>query len=223
MNASEFKKLVTNHFSPNIRKLGWKGSGFNFRKIEENHIINLFGIQGNWMGGSVCCETAIDFDFFSNLSGKKDINKLTYASCLIRERLTPSGIGDYHWEFSQNEEENILSIKEILQSFETHGTNFFKNFKNFPHPFDKIKPIDLKNDSNYKVLGKYFIYNQIEFARLLKDINILLGNKSIAQEFSDFGIQELNKFAKMRLVGRKTKSYREAENLIEIRKIALSI
>src|SRR5438270_411322 len=30
MNASEFKKLVNQHFSPNIRQLGWKGSGFTF-------------------------------------------------------------------------------------------------------------------------------------------------------------------------------------------------
>ncbi|WP_350289131.1 DUF4304 domain-containing protein [uncultured Croceitalea sp.] len=69
MNASEFRKLVAKHFSPKIRELGWKGSGFHFRKQPENHIGNLCGIQGSWYGGSVCCETAIYFDFIPDLAG----------------------------------------------------------------------------------------------------------------------------------------------------------
>lgn len=67
MNASEFKKLVNKGFAPPIRQLGWKGSGFHFYQTNPNHVVNIFGLQGTWMGGSVCCETAIHFDFYSGL------------------------------------------------------------------------------------------------------------------------------------------------------------
>lgn len=216
MNAAEFKKLVTEHFSPKIRELGWKGSGFQFRKIPENHIGNLFGIQGSWNGGSVCCETAIHFDFMPDLAGL-NFDKSTYASSLIRKRLSPNGDGDYHWNFSNNREENIESINSIWNAFEKHGTKFYNDFADFPHPFDKIKPIDIQTSENYKILGKYYVGNDIELANLLKEINLLLGNKIIAKEFSKIGIAGVNKLGEKLLIGRKTKSYRETERYLEMK------
>ncbi|MBS1564259.1 MAG: DUF4304 domain-containing protein, partial [Bacteroidetes bacterium] len=104
MNASAFRKLVNKHFGPSVKEIGWKGNGFHFYKQESNHIVNIFGIQGSWMGGSVCCETAIHFDFIPALAGAEiDISKTTYSQCLIRKRLTPTGDGDYHWWFEDTE------------------------------------------------------------------------------------------------------------------------
>ncbi|WP_100616373.1 DUF4304 domain-containing protein [Confluentibacter citreus] len=215
MNATEFRKLVTEHFSPKIRELGWKGSGFHFRKMNENHIGNIFGLQGSWYGGSVCCETAIYFDFMPDLAGLS-FEKSTYASCLIRKRLSPKGEGDYHWNFSNDLEKNIESVKSIWKAFEQHGIKFYEDFADFPHPFDKIKPIDLINSDNYRIHGKYYVGNHIELANLLKDINILLGRREIAKEFSVIGINRANNLANRLLVGRKTKTYRESERFIEM-------
>ena len=215
MNASEFKKLVAKYFSPKIRELGWKGSGFHFRKKPDNHIGNLFGIQGSWYGGSVCCETAIHFDFMPDLAGL-DFEKSTYASSLIRKRLTPNGDGDYHWSFSNNLEQNIESVKSIWNAFEKHGINFYDDFSAFPYPFDKIKPKDLRKDENYRILGKYYVRNYIELANLLKEVNIILDRKEMAIEFSEIGIERINKLSERLLIGRKTKTYRESERFIEM-------
>lgn len=215
MNASEFRKLVAKNFSPKIRELGWKGSGFHFRKKPENHIGNLFGIQGSWYGGSVCCETAIHFDFMPDLAGL-NFEKSTYASSLIRKRLSPNGDGDYHWSFSNNLEKNIESVESIWNAFEKHGISFYDDFSNFPNPFDKIKPKDLRKDENYRILGKYYVGNYIELANLLKEVNIILDRKEMAMEFSKIGIERINKLSDRLLVGRKTKSYRESERFIEM-------
>ncbi|MFD0837224.1 DUF4304 domain-containing protein [Mariniflexile aquimaris] len=214
MNAAEFRKLVAEHFSPKIRELGWKGSGFHFRKNPENHIGNLFGIQGSWYGGSVCCETAIHFDFMLDMAGLT-FDKITYASSLIRKRLSPKGEGDYHWNFSNDLKKNIESVNSIWDSFEKHGTRFYNDFANFPQPFDKIKPTDLRNSNNYKILGKYYVGNSIELANLLKEVNLLIGNQAQAREFSEIGIEGVNELGKRLLVGKKTKSYRETERFIE--------
>lgn len=195
MDAAGFKKLVTKHFAPKIREFGWKGSGFHFRKVEDNHIVKIFGFQGAWFGGSVCCETAIHFDFIPDLAQDKiDINKITYASCLIRKRLSPKGVGDYHWNFKSSEEENIKSINQIWESFEKYGTKFYDSFDSFPKPFDTIKVKDLKK-RNFRLLNDCFIPNMIEFAWILKEINLKIGKYEIAQEFADYGLVEANKWA----------------------------
>jgi hypothetical protein len=196
MDAAGFKKLVTKHFAPKIRELGWKGSGFHFRKVEDNHIVKVFGFQGAWYGGSVCCETAIHFDFIPDLAQDNvDVNKITYASCLIRERLSPKGDGDYHWNFRDSEADNIESINQIWESFEKHGTRFYNSFNDFPNPFDKIKVKDLKK-RNYRLIKNCFISNMIEFAWILKEINLKIGKYNNAQEFADYGLDEANKWAK---------------------------
>jgi hypothetical protein len=165
MNASDFKKLANKHLAPNIRQLGWKGSGFYFYQQNPNHVVNIFGIQGSWFGGSVCCETAIHFDFLKDLSHNEiDISKTTYASCIIRKRLSPKGDGDHHWTFRDKEEENLKSLSQIWDAFITHGMTFYNDFANFPYPFDTIEPEDLRQNNNYRILNKYYLNNQIHFA-----------------------------------------------------------
>ena len=189
MNASEFKKLVNKHFSPNIRELGWKGSGFHFYQQNPNHVVNIFGMQGSWLGGSVCCETAINFDFLRDLAHKEiAINKKTYASCLIRERLSFRGEGDWHWRFSNKEENNLNSINQIWEAFKTYGLKFYNDFANFPYPFDIIRPEDVSTKDHYQILNKYSIPNRIHFAWLLKEINLFIGKKELANQFAEFGM-----------------------------------
>ena len=184
MNAAEFKKLVTQHFAPRIRSLGWKGSGFHFRKQEENHVVRVFGFQGSWYGGSVCCETAVHFDFIPDLAGRH-FSKTTHASCLFRKRLTPNGQGDYHWDFHDEEELNTTSINQIWDSFERVGLEFYKSFNEFPEPFDSVSPEDFLKTS-HDVLGEYHISNDSLYALwLFKEINLFLGHPQKAKKFAE--------------------------------------
>jgi hypothetical protein len=210
MNANDFKKLINKDFSPNIRQLGWKGSGFHFYQSNANHIVNIFGIQGSWSGGSVCCETAIHFDFIPDLAHKEiDISKTTYASCVIRNRLSPTGDGDYHWKFRDNAEDNIKSVNQIWDTFKIYGLTFYKDFVNFPFPFDAIKLHDLKANNNFKLLGKYYINNSIHFAWLLKEINLFIGRQQIAKEFSGYGLDQAIANAEMMSGFSKSKRAKE--------------
>lgn len=218
MNANEFKKLVNKHFAPNIRQMGWKGSGFNFYKIDVNHVVNIFGLQGAWYGGSVCCETAIHFDFFPDLAHKEiDVSKTTYASCIIRKRLTPKGEGDFHWQFRGKEEDNIISINQIWEAFINHGINFYQDFADFPDPFDKIKPQDLIKNNNYQILNKYYVSNQIHLIWLLKEINMFIGRFEEAKEFAELGIIKALEHAENMLTQFKSKrQQKEIQTYIDI-------
>jgi hypothetical protein len=196
MNSSEFKKLSNKTLATNIRQLGWNGSGFHFYKINPNHVINIFGLQGSWMGGSVCCETAIHFDFITDLGASViDIKKFTYASCIIRQRLSPKGDGDFHWTFKDYEDENLKSINQIWDAFKTYGLRFYSDFESFPKPFDSIKPGDIERSKNYRILNKYYITNQIELVWLLKEINVFIGHKQTANDFAHLGLKMAHKHA----------------------------
>jgi hypothetical protein len=209
MNASEFKKLSTKYLAPKLREKGWKGSGFNFYKPTDNHIIQILGIQGSWYGGSVCCETAIHFDFLPDLSGKTEPSKISYASCLVRQRLSPKGIGDYHWTFKNNEDENIKSLNQLFEALENYGLKFYKDFENFPHPFDKIQPKMFLNNSRVVLLNKYYINSEFDFIWLLKEINLKINRPEIAKEFSIIGIDKATKYYEKLIDEAKSKKQKE--------------
>jgi len=224
MNAIEFKKLSTKYLAPKLRDKGWKGSGFNFYRTTENNIVQIFGIQGAWYGGSVCCETAVHFDFLPDLAGNSELSKISFASCLIRERLSPKGKGDYHWHFSGDEKENIKSLELIFESLEKHGSVFYKDFENFPHPFDKIKPSDFKDGARAVVLNKYYIYNEFNFLWLLKEINLKTNKPETAGEFSKIGINKATLFFQNLIGQTKSKKQKQLaqqalDNLIKLLKI----
>jgi hypothetical protein len=216
MNASEFKKLVNKTFATNIRQLGWKGSGFHFYKADPNHVVNIFGLQGSWMGVDICCETAIHFDFIPDLAHSViDVSKTSYASCIIRQRLSPKGVGDYHWAFRDREEENLKSINQIWDSFRTHGLIFYSDFEDFPKPFDSIRPSDIENCKNYRLLGKYYVINHIELVWLLKEINVFIGRNQTAKEFADLGLKMA--LAHADTMARKFKRKKEQDDIQQYR------
>jgi hypothetical protein len=207
MDAAGFRKLVNAHLSPELRKKGWKGSGFHFYHEPGNHVVNIFGIQGSWYGGSVCCETAIHFDFIPDMAQTAvDVPKIRYSSCLIRKRLHPKGEGDYHWNFRDKEEGNILSVRQMLQAFEEHGEKFYRDFKDFPFPFDVITPTDIIANRHYRILNKYHIYNPIHLMWLLKEINLFIGRKTTATQFSAAGLRLTEEHEKTMMATCRSKS-----------------
>lgn len=209
MNAIEFKKLSTKFLAPRLRKKGWKGSGFNFYRTTDNNIIQILGIQGSWHGGSVCCETAIHFDFIPDLAGKTDPSKISYASCLIRQRLSPKGEGDYHWTFRDNEDDNIKSLNQIFEALENYGEKFYQDFNKFPGPFDRIKPNDFLTSKRVVLLDKYNVYNEFNFIWLLKEINLKINRPEIAKQFSEIGIEKASKYYNKQIDETKSKKQKE--------------
>ncbi|MEZ4687965.1 MAG: hypothetical protein R3B47_18445 [Bacteroidia bacterium] len=141
------------------------------------------------------------FDFFPDLAGRH-FSKTTQASCLFRKRLTPSGQGDYHWGFHDNDELNIISINQIWDTFERVGLSFYKDFNEFPKPFDSVTPEDFLNTS-HDVLGQYRISNDSPYALwLFKEINTFLGRPQTASKFAEMVQAKVYDSAKIRS-GRK--------------------
>ncbi|TGN16850.1 DUF4304 domain-containing protein [Leptospira bandrabouensis] len=191
MGAKEFKNLSRLHLSPKLKEMGWNGDGFNFYKTT-NNIIQIFGIYGSWIGGTIYCETAIHFNLIPDLTGNIQPAKIRFNNCLIRERLTRNGFGSSGWKLKEKVEDNISSILQIQNSFEKFGLEFYKEFENFPKPFDSINPEDIQTKRNLKVLEKYYIHNEIYFLWLLLEINCKMKRLNVANQFSQIGLEKVN-------------------------------
>ncbi len=213
MNAGEFKKLSTKFLAPKLREKGWKGSGFNFYRTTNNNVTHILGIQGSWYGGSICCETAIHFDFMPDLAGKTEPSKVSYASCLFRQRLSPKGEGDYHWTFRDNEDDNIKSLNQIFEALENYGEKFYQDFNNFPRPFDSIKPNDFLTNKRVVLLDKYYVHNEFNFILLLKEINLKINRPEIAKQFSEIGMEKAFKYYNKLIDETKSKKQKELTKL----------
>ena len=108
----EFRKQVSNTLSIRMKELGFKGSSFNYR-LDSEHFVFAFGIQANRYGGSFCAEFGIYPKQVVIQSQKMDFNKIRYFDCKVRTRITPRGMVDFWWQYSEMENENIKSVLEV--------------------------------------------------------------------------------------------------------------
>ena len=115
-------------------------------------------------------------------------------------------------KIKKDEEQNIQSLNQIFEVLEEFGEKFFKDFENFPHPFDKIKPNNFINNTRVLVLDKYFIYNEFNFIWALKEINLKIDNLEKAKEFSKIGIEKATKYFQKIINDTKSKKQKELNN-----------
>ena len=62
-NKDEFLQVIKDEFAPRLRDIGFKGSGHNFKRIN-NEIINIINIQVNKYGGSYAVNLGLHLTFY---------------------------------------------------------------------------------------------------------------------------------------------------------------
>jgi hypothetical protein len=143
LKGSEFKKYITKYLSPKLRELGFKGSGFNFRKFAGNyiHTIQFFGDK---YGGRCWVEVGIHLDFLPDSLHKPiEIKKIKTIGCFTRHSLHLEN-GNQMVDYGVDELEAKESIDLIFNIIIKSGIPYFNLFNSFPAPFNNISLVDLK-------------------------------------------------------------------------------
>lgn len=78
-----------------------EGSGFHFRRVNDNQIIDLLMIQMNRDGRSFCIEVGVYFTFMES-PFVTDLKKVKVYDTDIRKRLIPNDEDDYWWDIVNN-------------------------------------------------------------------------------------------------------------------------
>ena len=145
ISSAEFKKHISKTLSEQLRQLGFKGSGFDYRLDTENFIFVL-GIQASQYGGQCCAEYAFQPKVIDN-NGFQDIDfaKIKYYACEFRARLHRPTKGDTWWKYTDNEQSNQLIANEIVELVKTIFLPIIVLMQEDPNPLDKIEITDLDN------------------------------------------------------------------------------
>ena len=127
IKSAEFKKIVSKHIAPRLRELGWKGSGFHFKRIHDDYpFIDLIGFQVNNYGGTFCVEIGVHPIFLKeSWEGEYDLKKLTHASLDIRKRLTPNNEYDYWWDIGFDEASSLKTLEIFWNVFLDKTIHYF--------------------------------------------------------------------------------------------------
>lgn len=189
MNAAEFKKLMKVYFAPILRKYGFIGSGFNYKKITDNHYIYAVQIQSNKYGEGCWIELGVTTDFLPNTVGFTiDSKKITPLDCEFRKRLDP-GINDSMWLFGETEEEAKQATVHMANEFERNGLSYFGQFIDFPKPLSQITIEDIVNES--PALKSLEPPLDLRLAMTIARVHTFLGNKREAIKFCEWGLKNI--------------------------------
>ncbi|MBL4844786.1 MAG: hypothetical protein JKY65_04600 [Planctomycetes bacterium] len=113
LRSADFRKLVTRHFAPKIRTLGWTGSGFHYRfQHSEFPLLFLLGFRG-FSGGETF---VVEYGFYplisyTNEGRPQDPKKLKVANCWFSKGL-PS-----ERRFGASESEGLSSAEACWKDF----------------------------------------------------------------------------------------------------------
>ena len=194
-STSEFKKSVTTHFAPNIRKLGFKGTGFLYKKVNE-HYTNVIQFEAyKRLGGAVRMLLGVYFqhmDFIGvPIIERLPVNKVRVYDCDICFFLSPHSSGQW-WTYAETLEGNRDVIYKIWNMFLLIGIPFFDEFENYPKPFTQISLNDLKNVDTSKLWLRYDV-PIIRLLYIIVQVEIQQGNLTKAKMIADYALFLLKK------------------------------
>lgn len=190
VSAAEFKKDISKVFGSEMRRMGFKGSGFNFRR-ESDDFLFVIGIQGSNWGPSCCVEfgvqpKAIRTNGFSDI----DFKKLKYYQCELRTRLSPMPPGDHWWSYSADPIDNVntaLRIAGVIEEQALPTVRFLEENAGVLKTIDVADLVEpaghLTKKLNIPGLGT----TKLRLAWVLALINEN-ENLNKAKEFAEFGL-----------------------------------
>lgn len=185
---SEFFAELRETFAPELRRLGFKGSGQNFRRVR-GEIINVVNIQGHKYGGKVAVNLGLHMDFLPKLFSSEwpDLTKLREYDCEFRTRLTPKGRFDYWWKYEGLLRNPSKSAAHLLKTYLNYGEPQFTKFDTTEKIAQSISPNEIAAGRDLKIWGPVAsVHAALTFAL----INQHLGNLAIAREFAQAGLAD---------------------------------
>ncbi|MCJ8288820.1 MAG: DUF4304 domain-containing protein [Crocinitomicaceae bacterium] len=126
ISSKEFKVAVKEYFAPQLRKEGWKGTGFDFYK-NESPLFYVLSFIPNKYGGSFYIEIGIHYSFITDIEGLQfNSKKLKTYELDFRRRLKDED-NNVEWQYPSDIESCSDILDQIWGTLETDGTCFFHN------------------------------------------------------------------------------------------------
>ena len=187
----EFFGLIRDEFAPELRSLGFKGSGQNFRRMRDD-VVNTINIQGNKYGGSVAVNLGLHLTFLPVCwSGEvPDMSKIREVDCEFRNRLAPKGRTDYWWKYDGLFHVPSKKVAHLMSTYKNRGEAQFKEFDSVEKIANMLRPNEITTDGSLKLFG---YVTAVRGALVMARVNRHIGKLELAREFAQAGLRNLGK------------------------------
>ncbi len=194
MNPDDKKKFfeyLRDEFAPELRKIGFKGSGRHFRRIN-GEIINAVWIQGDKYGKGCAVNLGLHLTFLpvSWQDELPDILKVKEIDCEFRTRLSPKNKGDYWWKYGGLLHSPSKSARHLIQTYLDWGEPLFKSYASVDEIGKMFTPAQLRDGNYFEGFGGT---TMPRIALVLARIQLHLDNRAMAREYALLGIERLGR------------------------------
>lgn len=190
ITTADFRKQIAKPFGGELRKYGFKGTGLEYFKETEEYLITVYIEPSRW-GGSCRARFALhpkqvnkDYD------GEKDLTKLKVYQYEFKMSLSPES-GGINWDYSEDEEENLITIENILKTIKSIAFPIIEKFTITPSVLDLFEITDMAtfHDSCLKKIGVYIATTDHRFAWAMALI-YEHKNPEKAKQFAEWGLSQ---------------------------------
>ena len=193
ITTAEFKKQIGKAFGNEMRKLGFKGTGFDYNKETDNFLYTVF-IEGSRWGGQCTVGAAVHpKQIDRNSGGIIDLRKLKIYDYEFKLSLWDYARGDW-WEYSDSLENNIDILNKIVERIKDKAIPTFNLFEASPNILDEFEVSDLDNFHQVFIrkTGLAIATTEIRFAWAMTLI-FEKSNPTKAKQFAKYGYTKLSK------------------------------
>jgi hypothetical protein len=191
ITTAEFKKQVGKTFGSEMRKLGFKGSGFDYHRETDDYLFAIW-IESRW-GGS--CSTGLAIhpkQVDKNSEGKLNLEKLKIHEHEFKLSLSGRGRSD-RWEYSDEKEQNEKTINEIVVYIKEKALPVMELFTAKPSILDRFNVSELKSFHNNftRKTGTSIATTELRFSWAM---TLIFENKDSlkARHFAEYGVSQLD-------------------------------
>jgi len=196
-----FNLAVKELLAPGFRRLGFKGSGNNYRR-QRADVIDAINIQSDRYGESFCVNFGLHFTCLPR-GWRKDFPPLSQwkeIDCEFRTRLAPNGQSDYWWSYGGTIAKNKETVWEVQRLYLMEGETLFTQVESSEQFAEKYTLDLLLNRENQTSKLSRWHGNEIRLGLALARIHYHHGNIVGANECAKFALQQIKTSAGVGLI-----------------------
>ncbi len=186
-----FYGLLRDEFAPELRKLGFKGSGINFRRIR-GEVVNTVNIQGNKYGGSSAVNLGLHLSFLPVYWSNEvpEVSKIKAVDCEFRSRLAPKGKHDYWWKYGGLFTSPSKQVSHLIETYQEVGEPAFSRYDTIDKVADMVSIEEIFADNYIEAFGGI---TEVRAALTMARIHEYMGSLDLARAFANAGMTNLGR------------------------------
>ena len=181
ITAADFKKQIAKPFGQEMRRHGFKGTGFNYYQETSDFLFAIYIESARWGGSRCSVGLAVHpKQINKDSNGEIDLKKIKNYDYEFKMSLDV----DTHkasWKYSNDEFKNLVTLSKIINYIKERIFPVIEQFKSNPNILETFEVSEMKDfyENWSKKTGVFLITTELRFAWAMA---LLFEDKNISNE-----------------------------------------